>query len=111
MRKCKMANEKKPVVKAVVKTDKLKAAKLKSDKAKPAAKKGRKIDLKKSALSIGRFFREVVAELRKVSWPSRKEFVSYTIAVVVFVAIFGAVIFIMDIPLSWSMSLFGAIGQ
>ena len=34
---------------------------------------------------IGRFIREVVAELRKVIWPTRKELVTY--AVVVFIAV------------------------
>ena len=32
-----------------------------------------------------RFFREVVAELRKVIWPTRKELLTYTAVVVVFV--------------------------
>ena len=34
-----------------------------------------------------RFVREVVAELRKVIWPTRKELLTYTTVVVVFVAI------------------------
>ena len=105
-----MDNEKRPV-KAVVKVDKLNAAKLKSGKAKPAQKKGRKLDLIKSAIAVGRFFREVVSELKKVVWPSRKEFVSYTIAVVVFVSVFGVVIYLMDIPLAWGVSLLSGIGK
>jgi preprotein translocase subunit SecE len=36
---------------------------------------------------LGRFFREVVAELRKVIWPTRKELLTYTAVVVVFVAV------------------------
>ena len=35
---------------------------------------------------IGRFIREVVAELRKVIWPTRKELVTYAAVVVVFIA-------------------------
>ena len=31
---------------------------------------------------IARFFREVVAELRKVIWPTRKELLTYTAVVV-----------------------------
>ena len=34
---------------------------------------------------IARFFREVVAELRKVIWPTRKELLTYTAVVIVFV--------------------------
>jgi preprotein translocase subunit SecE len=44
---------------------------------------------------IGNFFREVGSEMRKVSWPKRKELTSYTITVlstVVFFTLFFAVI-------------------
>ena len=105
-----MDNEKRPV-KAVVKADKLNAVKPKSGNAKPVQKKGRKFDLIKSVVAVGRFFREVVSELKKVVWPSRKEFVSYTIAVVVFVSVFGVVIYLMDIPLAWGVSLLSGIGK
>jgi preprotein translocase subunit SecE len=36
---------------------------------------------------LARFIREVVAELRKVIWPTRKELLTYTAVVVVFVAV------------------------
>jgi len=35
---------------------------------------------------VARYLREVVAELRKVIWPTRKQLVTYTIVVIVFVA-------------------------
>ena len=44
---------------------------------------------------IGSFFREVGREMRKVSWPKRKELTGYTITVlstVVFFTLFFAVI-------------------
>jgi preprotein translocase subunit SecE len=44
---------------------------------------------------ITQFFREVVREIRKVSWPKRKELIRYTITVlstVTFVALFFAVL-------------------
>ena len=41
---------------------------------------------------ISLFFRQVVAELRKVIWPTRKELVSYTTIVIVFVTIVAAII-------------------
>ena len=34
---------------------------------------------------LGRFLREVVAELRKVIWPARNQMITYTIVVIVFV--------------------------
>ncbi len=43
-----------------------------------------------------RFMKEVVAELKKVTWPSRKDLVSYTVAVIVFVVLISAVVGILD---------------
>lgn len=45
---------------------------------------------------IARFFKDVVVELKKVTWPSRKNLISYTIAVIVFVIIMMAVIYGID---------------
>lgn len=38
------------------------------------------------------FIRQVVAELRKVIWPTRKELIAYTTVVVVFVLIMAGII-------------------
>ena len=43
-----------------------------------------------------RFLREVVAELRKVIWPTRQQMVTYTIAVLVFVSFMVALVFALD---------------
>jgi preprotein translocase subunit SecE len=45
---------------------------------------------------IGRFIREVIAELRKVIWPTRKELLTYTTVVIVFVAVITAIVVGMD---------------
>ena len=42
------------------------------------------------------FIREVVAELRKVIWPTRKELITYTAVVVVFVTIMLTVVGLLD---------------
>lgn len=47
--------------------------------------------------SIGRFLREVVAELRKVIWPGRRELITYTTVVIVFVAVMVALVAGLDI--------------
>jgi preprotein translocase subunit SecE len=47
--------------------------------------------------NLGRFLREVVAELRKVIWPGRKELITYTTVVIVFVAIMVALVAGLDI--------------
>ncbi len=46
---------------------------------------------------LGRFLREVVAELRKVIWPSRNQMVTYTIVVIVFVAFMVALVGVLDL--------------
>lgn len=42
------------------------------------------------------FFKEVVAELRKVAWPSRQEVVAYSIVVLVGSVVVAALVFGMD---------------
>jgi preprotein translocase subunit SecE len=46
---------------------------------------------------IGRFAREVINEMRKVLWPSRKELTTYTIVVIIFVVIMVALVAGLDI--------------
>lgn len=43
-----------------------------------------------------RFIREVWAELRKVIWPTRKQMVTYTTVVLVFVAFMVALVYLLD---------------
>ncbi len=45
---------------------------------------------------IALFIRQVVAELRKVIWPTRKELVTYTVVVIVFVAAMAAIVAALD---------------
>jgi len=45
---------------------------------------------------LGGFFREVVSELRKVIWPTRKELLTYTSVVIVFVVIMTALVAGLD---------------
>ena len=42
------------------------------------------------------FMRQMVAELRKVIWPTRKELITYTWVVIVFVAVFTAMVAAFD---------------
>ncbi|GAA1600735.1 preprotein translocase subunit SecE [Actinoplanes couchii] len=45
---------------------------------------------------VGGFFREVTSELRKVIWPTRKELLTYTGVVIVFVVIMTALVAGLD---------------
>ncbi|HEY2764925.1 MAG TPA: preprotein translocase subunit SecE [Pseudonocardiaceae bacterium] len=44
-----------------------------------------------------RFLREVVAELRKVIWPTRKQLVTYTTVVLVFVSVMVTYVALLDL--------------
>lgn len=52
-----------------------------------------------------RFVREIVAELAKVIWPTRKELVTYTSVVVVFVTIVLTVVGLLDYGFAWLVGL------
>jgi len=55
-----------------------------------------------------RFFREVVAELRKVIWPTRKELLTYATVVIVFVTIMLTIVASLDAAFAWSvLKVFG----
>ena len=55
-----------------------------------------------------RFLREVVAELRKVIWPTRNQLVTYTIVVLVFVSFMVALVSGLDYVFGWGVQfLFG----
>jgi preprotein translocase subunit SecE len=49
------------------------------------------------AARLSRFIREVIAELGKVIWPTRKELITYTTVVIVFVSIMVALVSGLDI--------------
>jgi len=57
------------------------------------------------------FLKEVRAEIKKVTWPSRNEVYSTTIVVVIATFFFGFYLFFMDIIFSWVVaqikSIFG----
>ena len=45
---------------------------------------------------ISGFFREVVSELRKVIWPTRKELLTYTGVVIAFVTVMTTIVALLD---------------
>jgi len=50
--------------------------------------------------SIGVFYKQVVAELRKVIWPTRQELVTYTSVVLVFVVFMVVLVSVLDFAFS-----------
>lgn len=57
------------------------------------------------------FLREVKAELKKVTWPSRNEVYNTTLVVIIATIFFGFYLFFMDVIFSWIIaqikSIFG----
>ncbi|MEY4322451.1 MAG: hypothetical protein RL410_232 [Actinomycetota bacterium] len=52
---------------------------------------------KKERTSVAEFLRETVSELRRVVWPTRKQVVTYTIVVVVFVTFMSVLVSAIDL--------------
>ncbi|MDT0394659.1 MULTISPECIES: preprotein translocase subunit SecE [Streptomyces] len=65
-------------------------------KTRKGGKRAKKGPLKRLAL----FYRQIVAELRKVVWPTRNQLTSYTTAVIVFVVLMIGLITLIDYGLS-----------
>ena len=49
---------------------------------------------------IALFYRQIVSELRKVVWPTRKELITYTNVVLVFVTTIIAIVSLFDLGLT-----------
>ena len=52
--------------------------------------------LKKLPKKVTKFLRNVVHELKRVTWPSRKALLTYTVVVLVTIAIFGVLLGLYD---------------
>ena len=61
-------------------------------KARKGGKRGKKGPLERLAL----FYRQIVAELRKVVWPTRNQLTTYTTVVIVFVVIMIGLVTVID---------------
>ena len=57
---------------------------------------------------ISLFYRQIIAELRKVIWPTRKELVTYTTVVIAFVMVVIAYVTVLDF--GFSKAVFAVFG-
>lgn len=64
----------------------------KLEQQKKAAKKANK----KKRKSPARFFKDVLSELKKVTWPTVKDLVKYTGAVIAFILVMAVLVGLMD---------------
>ena len=58
---------------------------------------GKKSGPKKQRVTVSQFLTEVRAEMKKVTWPTRDEVVSYTIVVLVTTVLIGGLVYFADI--------------
>jgi preprotein translocase subunit SecE len=73
-----------------------------------APDRGRAAKKKPLPARLSLFYRQVLAELRKVIWPTRKELVTYTTVVIVFVLVVIAYVTGLDFVFSKAiLSIFG----
>ncbi|SER76743.1 preprotein translocase subunit SecE [Actinokineospora terrae] len=68
-------------------------------KGRPTPTRDRKDDRGSIFARTSRFLREVVSELRKVIWPTRKQLIGYTAVVLVFVTFMVALVAGLDVGL------------
>ncbi len=54
---------------------------------------------------VQRFYRETIGELRKVSWPTRREASNLTVIVLVVVVLMVLILGSLDVFFSWLLSL------
>ena len=54
---------------------------------------------------VKKFFSEVLKELDKVKWPSKKDMVKYSVATICFVIFFAGFFYLIDIGVAFIKSL------
>nr|WP_202535775.1 preprotein translocase subunit SecE [Streptomyces sp. SID4919] len=64
-------------------------------KSRKGGKRGKKGPFGRLAL----FYRQIVAELRKVVWPTRSQLTTYTTVVIIFVVIMIGIVTVLDLGL------------
>jgi preprotein translocase subunit SecE len=81
--------------KSAKKSDAKKDASKKRPTKKPAGKDAKKSAARKRT-SPRLFYRQIIAELRKVVWPTRSDLITYTTVVIVFVVVIIAIVAALD---------------
>ena len=86
------------------------AAKKNDVKPTDAKKKGKKNIFARFGKAISTFFKNIVAELKKVTWPTKKQLLTSTVTVLAVCLVVGLVIFAMDFVLGQGINLLRHIG-
>ena len=62
-------------------------------------------NVKKNRVSMKQFFKEVSGEVKKLSWPTKKELVSYTLTVLGFIVLMAIIIYALDLVFGEGLGL------
>ena len=65
---------------------------------------------KKVGNAVAGFFKGIVSEIKKVTWPTKKQVVSNTLSVLTFCLVVGVIIWLSDFGLDALMSLISRLG-
>ena len=60
----------------------------------------------KKSNRVVKFFKETKAELKKVTWPGRKQLIHNTLVILFFVIITCIILSVCDVAFSWLLDLF-----
>ncbi|MBR5291502.1 MAG: preprotein translocase subunit SecE [Clostridia bacterium] len=61
--------------------------------------------VKKNRVNFRQFFKEVSGEVKKLSWPTKKELVSYTLTVLGFIVLMAVIIYVLDLVFGEGLGL------
>ena len=71
-----------------------------------ADKKKGKHSPKRVVSKVGRFFKDLKGELKKIVWPTKKQVVNNTLVVIAMIFVMGIFIWLMDLGLGKLVNLF-----
>ena len=60
---------------------------------------------KKNRVSIRQFFKEVSGEVKKLSWPTKKELAFYVLTVIAFIILMAIIIYVLDLVFGKGLGL------
>ena len=60
---------------------------------------------------IGKYFKEVFAEVKQLTWPTKKELINYCLAVIAFCALMAIIIGLLDLAFGSGFNFLANLGK
>ncbi len=60
---------------------------------------------------IGKYFKEVWAEVKQLTWPTKKELINYCLAVIAFCALMAIIIGLLDLAFGSAFQALAGLGK